>query len=309
MEKLIAVVGPTAVGKTKVSIDLARYLRTSIISGDSMLIYRGLDIGTAKPVMTERGGIEHALIDIRDPGEEFSVAEFKQLAGEAIARINAAGKIAVVAGGTGLYIKALLEDYDLPAPPADEELRRRLQQMADERGNADLHSLLAAYDPRKAALLHPNDVRRIIRALEVCLKTSRPLEERSAPGLVYNSLVIGLTMPREQLYERINQRVDAMVEQGLPAEVERLLAQGVSPSCQAMQAIGYKQMIGYLTGGCSFDEAVRAVKQATRNFAKRQMTWYRKMPYIQWIDIAHYPEHERLMEHIYNLVAEKFSIE
>ncbi|MDU4959698.1 MAG: tRNA (adenosine(37)-N6)-dimethylallyltransferase MiaA [Sporomusaceae bacterium] len=309
MEKVIAIVGPTAVGKTKVSLDLARYLDTEIISGDSMLVYRGLDIGTAKPSLAERGGIVHELIDIRDPGEEFSVADFKQLAAAAISRINAAGKIAVIAGGTGLYLRALLEDYDLTSPPADEALRSRLQQLAAEQGNHKLHELLAAYDPRRAAALHPNDVRRIIRALEIVLLTNTPTEERRAPGLVYDSLVIGLTMPRDQLYERINRRVDSMLAQGLTEEVARLLAAGVPQDCQAMQAIGYKQMLGLAAGDCGLDEAVQAVKQATRNFAKRQMTWYRKMPYVQWLDTTDYQDHNQLMEQIYNLVAEKFCIE
>jgi tRNA dimethylallyltransferase len=309
MERLIAVVGPTAVGKTKVSIDLASYLHTRIISGDSMLIYRGLDIGTAKPTQAEQAGIPHDLIDIRDPGEKFSVADFKQLARECITRVNKSGRIPVIAGGTGLYIKALLEDYGLNSPPGDELIRRQLQQIADEQGNERLHQLLAESDPVKAAALHPNDVRRIIRALEIRMLATKPVIEDGAAGLKYDSLIIGLSMPRDKLYERINRRVDAMIALGLADEVERLVDQGVPLACQAMQAIGYKQMIGYVRGEYSLADATRAIKQATRNFAKRQMTWYRKMPYVRWVNVDEYTDHTALMEHIYNSVAEKFGIE
>ncbi|KYZ77144.1 tRNA dimethylallyltransferase [Anaerosporomusa subterranea] len=309
MERLIAVVGPTAVGKTKVSIDLASYLYTKIISGDSMLVYRGLDIGTAKPTQEEQAGIIHELIDIRDPGEEFSVVDFKQLASECITRVNATGRIPVIAGGTGLYIKALLEDYGLTTPPGDELIRQELKRIADEQGNERLYQLLAESDPVKAALLHPNDVRRIIRALEIRMLTTKPVIEDSAAGLKYDSLVIGLSMDREKLYERINRRVDTMIAMGLADEVKRLVEQGVPLTSQAMQAIGYKQMIGYVKGEYSLADAAEAIKLATRHFAKRQMTWYRKMPYIRWVNVDEYTDHSTLMEHIYNLVAEKFGIE
>ncbi|MDF2500709.1 MAG: miaA [Anaerosporomusa subterranea] len=309
MERLIAVVGPTAVGKTKVSIDLASYLHTKIISGDSMLVYRGLDIGTAKPTQEEQAGIIHELIDIRDPGEEFSVVDFKQLASECITRINATGRIPVIAGGTGLYIKALLEDYGLTTPPGDELIRQELKRIADEQGNERLYQLLAESDPVKAALLHPNDVRRIIRALEIRMLTTKPVIEDSAAGLKYDSLVIGLSMEREKLYERINRRVDTMIAMGLADEVKRLVEQGVPLTSQAMQAIGYKQMIGYVKGEYSLADAAETIKLATRHFAKRQMTWYRKMPYIRWVNVDEYTDHSTLMEQIYNLVAEKFGIE
>lgn len=310
MERVIAIVGPTAVGKTKVSIDLARYLHTEIISGDSMLVYRGLNVGTAKPNKEEQAGIIHDLIDIRDPDEDFSVVDFKQLASECITRVNATGRIPVIAGGTGLYLRALLEDYELTTPPGDERIRQDLQKIADEQGNERLHKILAERDPLKAALLHPNDVRRIIRALEIRMLAGKPIIEDGASGLKYDSLVIGLSMNRATLYDRINQRVDNMMSQGLANEVKQLVEQGIPLTAQAMQAIGYKQMIGYVKGEYNLIEATNAIKQATRHFAKRQMTWYRnKMPYITWVHVDEFSDHTALMEHIYNVVAEKFGIE
>ncbi len=309
MEKLIVVVGPTAVGKTKVGIDLARYLKSEVISGDSMLVYRGLDIGTAKPTQAEQAGITHHLIDIRDPGDEFSVVDFKRLAGETITQINVTGRIPVIAGGTGLYVKALLEGYELASPPGDDSTRQALKQIADEQGNGRLHQMLAEIDPAKAAMLHPNDLRRIIRALEVRMTTHNPVMEDKAAGLKYDSLVIGLTMQRDRLYERINQRVDKMIANGLADEVSFLMRQGVPLSSQAMQGIGYKQLAGYINGDYSLTDATEAIKQATRRFAKRQMTWFRKMPYIIWVNADEYSDHTTLMGYIYNLVAEKFSIE
>ena len=309
MDRVIAVVGPTAVGKTQVSLELASRLKTSIISGDSMLVYRGLNIGTAKPTVEEKGAVLHYLMDIRDPSEAFSVAEFKQLADECIRAENAAGKIPIIAGGTGLYIKALLEDYQLRTPPRDEALRQELQYLVDTRGKDHLYQMLCEKDPTKAASLHPNDVRRVIRALEIRMLTTDTNLTEVAYGLQYDCLVIGLAMEREQLYERINRRVETMIANRLLQEVEQLLKQGVTVHSQAMQAIGYKQMIAYLNGECSHPEAVATIKQATRHFAKRQMTWYRKMPYIKWVSGAAFPSHEAMMEHIYNLVAEKFGIE
>lgn len=309
MDRVIAVIGPTAVGKTKVSIDLARHLNTEIVSGDSMLVYRGLDVGTAKPLSSEQAGIPHHLIDIRNPDEEFSVADFKLLAANHISALNAAGKIPVLAGGTGLYVKALLEDYDLHSPAADAALRCQLEQIAKDKGNVHLHSLLAEKDPVKAASLHPNDTRRIIRALEIRLLAADCQPAQSSGELCYDSLVIGLTMERNALYERINQRVNSMVEHGLISEVKGLMQQGVPLTCQAMQAIGYKEAVSYIMGEHSLDQAVESIKQATRHFAKRQMTWYRKMPYITWIEVDSFSDHAELMGYIYNLVAEKFGIE
>ncbi|HMM21658.1 MAG TPA: tRNA (adenosine(37)-N6)-dimethylallyltransferase MiaA [Selenomonadales bacterium] len=310
MERLIAVIGPTAVGKTRVSIDLAEKLGTEIISGDSMLVYRRMDIGTAKPNAAERRGIRHHLIDILEPDEDFSVVDFQTQAAQLVAAINAAGRIPVLAGGTGLYVKALLEGYTFNAVESDAEVRSRLAALADRHGSAYLYGLLQQASPEAAAGLHPNDLRRIIRALEIHQLSGEPVSRRrKTDGLSYDALVIGLTMPREMLYRRINQRVDAMVERGLVEEVARLLDAGVPPDAQAMQGIGYKEIALYLRGETDLPETVDRLKQATRNFAKRQLTWYRKMNYIQWVPVDEFPDYEKMLAYIYSLVAGKFSLE
>ncbi|EAX48580.1 tRNA delta(2)-isopentenylpyrophosphate transferase [Thermosinus carboxydivorans Nor1] len=309
MERLIVIIGPTAVGKTQVSIELAKMLNSEIISGDSMLVYRDFDIGTAKPTLAERQGITHYLIDILGPEEEFSVAEFQRLASYYITRVNAKGKIPILAGGTGLYVKALLEGYKFNRAAGDEKFRLRLEQMADIHGNQYLYNMLSQVSPATAARLHPNDRRRIIRALEIYhLSGEEVSQEKLAreKNLIYDALVIGLNMNRSSLYERINQRVDQMVERGLINEVRYLLESGISPKCQAMQGIGYKEIVLYLKGEITLPEAIERIKKGTRNFAKRQLTWYRKMPYICWVQVDHFPDHNKLMEYIYSLVAGKF---
>lgn len=310
MERLIVIIGPTAVGKTRVSIDLAKKINTQIISGDSMLVYRGMDIGTAKPDIDERSGIIHHLVDILDPWDEFNVVDFQNYARRLITKINSKGLIPILAGGTGLYIRALLEDYQFNPAPSDEELRRRLTEIAEQQGNQYLHDMLAQVQPDIAARLHVNDLRRIIRALEVHQLSGEAVSrEKSAPNkLLYDAVVIGLTMERAALYERINRRVDIMLEQGLIQEVSLLLDKGVSPNCQAMQGIGYKQIIEHLISGKDLLTVTENVKQATRNFAKRQLTFYRSMPYITWYNVDEYDNYSKLLEKIYNDVAGKFCL-
>ena len=308
---MIAVIGPTAVGKTKVSIDLAKMLNTEIISGDSMLVYKNMAIGTAKPSMSERSNVLHHLIDIVEPTADFSVVDFKALASEHITTINKQGKIPILAGGTGLYIKALLEGYQFNPTPSDEKLRADLDTLATEHGNQYLHDKLAQVVPSAAARLHPNDLRRVIRALEVyhlsgdTISQTKLVDEKE---LLYNAVVIGITMDRQLLYERINQRVDLMIEQGLVAEVEELLKCGVSPYCQAMQGIGYKEMIRHVQGDIELSTAIENIKQATRNFAKRQLTWYRKMPYITWFDVNDFTDYNTMLETFYKVIAGKFNL-
>lgn len=309
MKRVIAVIGPTAVGKTKVSIDLAQKLDTEIISGDSMLVYQQLNIGTAKPDMAERHGVTHHLVDCLKPTEQFSVADFQQLAAQHIAVINQRGKIPVLAGGTGLYVRALLEDYQFNSTPGSEKFRLNLENMANLYGNAYLHDKLAVVDPETAARLHPNDRRRIIRALEVSELGGESIsQEKKLQGLVYEAAVIGLTMDRAALYRNINLRVDHMIASGLVEEVEGLLKRGISPECQAMQGIGYKEMVSYLQGHIVLAQAIENIKQATRNFAKRQLTWYRKMPYIQWFAVDECTDYANLMESIYRYVAGKLGL-
>ncbi len=306
VDRLLAIVGPTAVGKTRLAIDLALRLGTEIISGDSMQVYRGLDVGTAKPGADERRGVPHHLIDILDPREEFSVADFQARAAALVAALNTRGLIPILAGGTGLYVRALLEDYRFNAVPGSETVRRRLAALAASRGNAYLHDLLRAADPETAARLHPNDTRRIVRALESQELGGETVSRTRNAAPVYDALVIGLTMDRGKLYERINARVDAMVAAGLVAEVAGLLAAGVPPEAQSLQAIGYKEIAAHLAGRADLATAVAAVKQATRNFAKRQFTWLRRMPYIEWVDVDNFAEYDTMLAYIYSRVAGKF---
>lgn len=306
MERLIAIVGPTAVGKTRLAIDLAKKLGGEIISGDSMQVYRGLDIGTAKPDAEERQGIPHHLIDILDPWEEFSVVDFRARAGALITDINSRGHLPILAGGTGLYVKALLEGYDFNASPGSEAVRERLTSLAELHGNAYLHNLLVQVAPATAARLNVGDRRRIIRALEVYELGGEEVSQSKAPDLVYETLVIGLNMERTALYDRINARVDAMVAAGLVEEVAKLLASGIPPTAKCLQAIGYKEFVDYLQGECDLSAAAEAVKKATRNFAKRQLTWFRKMPYIDWINTSDFADYAKMLAYIYREAAGKF---
>jgi tRNA dimethylallyltransferase len=311
MERIIAVIGPTAVGKTKVSIDLAKKLHTEIISGDSMLVYKEMNIGTAKPSSSEQSNVLHHLIDILEPQADFSVVDFTELASKTITAINLQGKIPILAGGTGLYVKALLEGYQFNPTPSDEKLRAQLDQLAKEHGNQYLHDKLAQALPEVAARLHPNDLRRVIRALEVfyisgdVVSQEKLIEQHK---LLYDTAIIGLTMERSLLYDRINQRVDIMIAQGLVDEVASLLKCGVPQNCQAMQGIGYKEIIKYFQKEIDLPTAIDNIKQATRHFAKRQLTWYRKMPYITWFDVNEFATYDELLEKIYRCIAGKFKL-
>jgi tRNA dimethylallyltransferase len=309
MQRIIAIVGPTAVGKTKISIDLALHLNTDIISGDSMLVYQGMDIGTAKPTMDERRGVPHHLVDILKPTNDYSVVSFQEQAAHLIQKLNEQDKIPILAGGTGLYIRALLEGYHFSRAPENEILRNQLAKLANEQGSSALHERLFQVDPETAARLHPNDIRRVIRALEVRLSTGEQVSQVNQAveaGLIYDAVIIGLSMDRDLLYQRINERVDIMMTQGLVKEVVSLLNSGVPPSAQSMQGIGYKEVVSYLQGEIDLPTTVAKIKQATRNFAKRQITWYRKMPYIQWFD-ATLP-YNKLLEYIYSHIAGKFHL-
>lgn len=274
-----------------------------------MLVYRDLNIGTAKPLAAEQAGIKHYLIDICEPDDNFTVADFQRLAAQYISEINSRHKIPLIVGGTGLYVRALLEGYDLTTPAGDAELRQQLQQLAIERGNMYMYELLTKNDPMRASMLHPNDIRRVIRALELHSLSDTAKINTKASNLQYNTLVIGLSMERKRLYERIDQRVDIMIKSGLIDEVRGLLKRGVLHTSQSMQAIGYKELFNYLNGEATLEQAIAAIKVSTRHFAKRQLTWYRKMPYISWLDPTDYSSELECVEKIYNLVAEKFYIE
>lgn len=309
MEKLIVIIGPTAVGKTRLSIDLAHKLNTEIISGDSMQIYSGMNIGTAKASLTEREGVPHHLIDIVPPTGDFSVVDFQTLAAKQISLLNEQNKIPILCGGTGLYVKALLEGYIFHPVPGNDQERKKMEYEADLYGNQYLHDRLAELAPQIASRLHPNDRNRIIRALETQSQSGdqQLTSKKTTNGnLMYNSAVIGLMMERHTLYERINQRVDQMMQLGLLEEVANLLAAGVSPDAQAMQAIGYKEMVVYLQGKTDLETAISRIKQSTRHFAKRQITWYKKMPYVQWFQIEQFADNNQLLEAVYKSIAGKF---
>ncbi len=297
-EKLIVILGPTAVGKTNLSIALAKTFDTEILSGDSMLVYKGFNIGTAKPSPEEQQGIPHHLIDFLEPWQSFSVTDFKTLAEKKIREINAHGQIPILAGGTGLYIKSLLEDYQFNETKGDEVYRCTLELLAEKHGKAYVHEMLAEVDPEAAARLHVNDIRRVIRALEVaCLGDEQISQAKSCQQngpLAYDVFVVGLRRERQGLYERINQRVLQMFADGLEGEVHRLLANGITREAQAMQGIGYKETASFLAGETTREAAIEQIQKSTRHFAKRQLTWYRKMPYIHWYDVDGLSEAELL---------------
>ena len=288
LKPLVILVGPTAVGKTAASIGLAKALNGEIISGDSMQIFKGLDIGTAKITKEEMQGVPHHLIDIKEPWETFSVAEFKRLADEAIADIQDRGKLPIIVGGTGFYINSVLYEYHFGEADTDEAYRAELEQYAEAHGNEALWNILQGKDPDSAAKLHSNDTKRVIRALEVLHVTGIPASERQSTvdkqTMRYNAVYIALNMPREVLYDRINRRVDIMIQDGLEAEVRNALANGVAQDALSMTSIGYRQMIQYFNEEISFDRAVELIKRDTRHFAKRQLTWFRHDPNIQWVD-------------------------
>jgi len=285
---VLAVVGPTAVGKTAVAEEVAVRLGGEVVSADAMQVYRGMDIGTAKPPVSERR-VPYWCVDLVDPGEPFSAALYQQAARSAIADIAARSLVPVVAGGTGLYVRAAVDDLTFPAgDQAENHVRERYEAYAEQEGGRALHDLLSARDPESAALIHPNNTRRVVRALEM-LDGGVPYAEQqkgfSARESVYETLLCGLTMDRGRLYARIEQRVDAMVEAGLLDEVAALLEAGLRDALTASQAIGYKEFVPVLEGGADLAEAVDAVKRATRRYAKRQLTWFRADPRIVWLSM------------------------
>jgi len=291
--KLIVILGPTAVGKTDLSIALAKHLDTEILSGDSMLVYRGFDIGSAKPSREEMKGVPHHLIDIREPWECYSTVDFQKEASRVVEEVNEKGKIPILAGGTGLYVKSLLEGYLFSQRGGNEEYRQHMETLLRERGKEYIHGFLAEIDPETASRLHVNDTRRIIRALEVADSGKERISRRRSweedGTLAYDAYVVGLRRDRKNLYDRINARVDAMVSAGLFDEVKGLLSRGITEDMQGMKGIGYKETVMFLKGEITREEAVEKIKISTRHFAKRQMTWYRKMPYIHWYDVDDVP--------------------
>lgn len=287
-EKLVVIVGPTAVGKTKLGVELAKALDGEVISGDSMQIYRGMDIGTAKVTEEEMDGVRHHMLDIKEPTDSFSVAEFQQLVQPLITDINERKKIPLLVGGTGLYVKAITHTYQFAEAIADEQYRKQLEHEVEVFGVECLHSKLAKIDPRRAEQIHPNNYRRVIRALEihhVTGKLASDEQEKSDEESPYELVMIGLTMNRDELYRRINLRVDKMIADGLVEEAQRLYNQGVR-DCQSVQAIGYKEIYEYIEGHLTLTEAIELLKRNSRRYAKRQLTWFRNKTDAQWFDIS-----------------------
>ena len=282
---VVAIIGPTASGKTALSIRLAKEIDGEIINGDSMQIYRQMDIGTAKITEQEMEGVPHHLLDIKEPTEGFSVAEYQQLVREKISEINARGKTPIIVGGTGLYVQSVLYDFQFTKQEVDEEARSKYYAELEKLGPEAMHQKLVEIDPAAAKDIHPNNTRRVIRALEMAqLAGVSRAEEQFNRGDValYNHLIIGMEMDREKLYERINLRVDIMMEQGLLEEVRALYDAGIR-DVQSIKAIGYKEFYSYFDGFISLEEAIEQVKQNSRRYAKRQLTYFRNKMEIEWV--------------------------
>ena len=287
---VLCIVGPTAVGKTKMSIELAKQLNGEIISGDSMQIYRGMDIGTAKATMDERQGIPHHLIDEKNPDEPYSVAAFQQTVRAKMEEIKSRGKLPIIVGGTGLYIKSVLYDYEFAGESESKEID---EAKYGHLSNEELHAKLAAVDEAGAKDIHPNNRKRVIRALEIYetsgVKKSEMIEKQEHK-MIYDACLIGLTDDRNVLYDRINKRVDTMYETGLVEEVKALFDEGISAESQSIRAIGYKELYDYFKGLISLEESKELIKRNSRRYAKRQYTWFNNQMDVTWfkVDVQHF---------------------
>ena len=285
---MIILTGPTAVGKSALSVELAKKINGAVISADSMQVYRHMDIGAAKITPEEMQGVTHYMIDELEPDEEFHVVRFVTMAKEYLKEIYADGKIPIIAGGTGFYIQALLYDIDFTEQQCDETYRRQLEDLAREHGAEYLHGILREVDPASAEAIHANNIKRVIRALEFYHLSGKKISEHNETERQkqspYNFAYFVLTDERAKLYERIDRRVDAMIEAGLVEEVKKLKSMGCSREMVSMQGLGYKEILAYLDGGCTLEEAVYIIKRETRHFAKRQLTWFKRERDVIWIN-------------------------
>lgn len=301
---LIIINGPTAVGKTKVSVELAKRINGEIISADSMQVFRGMDIGTAKIKPEEMQGIKHHMIDIIEPDEEFSVIRFKELAAEYIKDIASRGKIPIIAGGTGYYIQAVL--YDIEFKEYDDasqgDLRKRLEAELADKGALYMHEYLRSFDPESAQIIHMNNTKKLLHAIEFYELTgmtiSRHNAEQAAKDSPYDFMYFVITDDRDEIYHRINIRVEEMIEEGLVEEVRELLNSGYSPDLQSMQGIGYKETVDYLEGRVTLEEAVNNIKLETRHYAKKQLTWFKREKKVEFIDRRDYANHLLLADEL-----------
>ena len=298
MDKLITILGPTAVGKTNLTLRLAKTFGSSVISGDAYQVYRGLDIGSAKPSKEELAAVPHYLIDILEPHEAYSTALFQDQAQALIKEVNDKGQVPILSGGTGLYVQSLLENYQFSKKDPNVSLRQSLDRLYEEGGIEALRTYGDALAAKGHISLNFRDKHRLYRAIELMeVGDYQALTQQTKEGLSYQGPVLGLRRDRKSLYDRINLRVDLMVQAGLFQEVEALLDAGLDKKVQSLKGIGYKEVLDYLMGDLSQEACIETIKQNTRRFAKRQMTWYKRMPYIQWIDI----EEGMTDDDIYNL--------
>ena len=302
-KKLIILTGPTAAGKTKLSIELAKAVNGEIISADSVQVYKYMNIGSAKIKPEEMCGIEHYLVDILEPSQDFNIVLFQKYAKAAMEEIYSKGKIPIIVGGTGFYIQSVLYDIDFNESDEDNELRRELEKTASEKGNQFLHDMLRECDPKAAEQIHANNVKRVIRAIEFNRQTGKKISEHNEAERqkesAYVSSYFVLTDERSRLYANIDKRVDIMLEQGLVDEVKGLLDMGCKRDSVAMQGLGYKEIIAYLAGEISLDEAVYIIKRDTRHFAKRQLTWFRREKDVIWVEKDKFKyDDEKMLEYM-----------
>lgn len=300
---LIILTGPTAVGKTALSIELAKALDGEIISADSMQVYRHMDIGSAKVTEEEMKGIPHHLIDVIDPEEEFNVTRFQTIAKEAMEEIYARGHVPIIAGGTGFYIQALIYDIDFKENEDSSEIRQELEKFGEEHGNEALHEMLKAIDPESAEAIHANNKKRVIRAIEYYRLTGQKISEHNQEEREkespYDFYYYVLTCERSRLYERIDERVDLMLQMGLVEEVKKLKERGCCRGMVSMQGLGYKEILDYLDGTCTLDEAVYVLKRDTRHFAKRQLTWFKRERDVRWLELEKFDsDRKNVLEYI-----------
>ena len=299
---LLIVAGPTATGKSDSAVELALRMNGEVISADSMQVYRGMDIGSAKVTVGEMRGVPHHLIDCADPSENWNVVRFQKEARRAVQDIASKGRLPILCGGTGFYIQALLYDIDFTQMEENTPLRDRLSALAAEKGSEAVHALLLEKDPASAAAIHPNNLKRVIRAIEFMEESggsiaAHNLQQRERES-AYRSVFFVLTMDRARLYERIDRRVDIMMERGLVDEVAGLRAMGIQRDSTSMQGIGYKQIYGYLDGEYDLEEAVRLIKRDTRHFAKRQLTWFKREKDVIWTDLDRFGNRQQMWNHM-----------
>lgn len=312
MKNIVVIAGPTASGKTALGIEIAKRLNGEIISADSMQIYKYMDIGSAKPTFSEMQGVPHHMIDVVYPDQEFSVALFRNIAVKIIDEIINRNHVPIIVGGTGLYINSLIYPYDFTDSPEDKGYREELTELAKDKGNELVHNMLKNIDPESFIRIHPNNIRRVIRALEVYRNTGKTISEyqreSKSRDMEYETAYIGLTMDRQLLYDRINLRVDKMFEAGLIEEVKKLKSMGYNKNMVSMQGIGYKEIFDFLDNKCTIEETKNVIKQSSRHYAKRQLSWFRRDEKIYWVEVDKYQSFNEIIHNSGNYIEGKLKL-